>query len=79
MLRIVVNFAVSQEEAALPDYRQILLCLICSLSLCDNMSDVAGDVGTALKQIGEEIEWDDLEELGEKLRAKGISTLYGTL
>lgn len=58
-----------------PDYRAILLSLIASLALCDNMSDVAGDVQTALRLAGINVEWDDLCDLSSRLRDMGITDL----
>ena len=61
-----------------PDYRQILLQLIGSLTLADHMGDAAGDVAQALKMAGLDIEWDDLNELGARLGQMGVTTLHGT-
>jgi hypothetical protein len=61
-----------------PDYRAILLKLIGSLALCDHMGDVASDVQAALTQIGLDIKWDDLSDLGKKLGEMGVTTLYDT-
>lgn len=61
-----------------PNYKDILLQLIASLTLSDHMGDVAGDIDGALKQAGVDIEWDDLSDLGRKLGKMGVTTLYGT-
>jgi hypothetical protein len=61
--------------------RDILLSLLASLTLCDNMSDVAGDIQQVMACLGEpwsSIEWGDLEELGDEFGKRGLVTLYGT-
>lgn len=61
-----------------PDCRALLLSLIGSLTLCDHMGDVAGDVNTVLERLGMDIEWDEWGELGMRLGKMGVRTLYGT-
>lgn len=60
------------------NYKDLLLTFIASLTLSDHMGDVADDVDYVLKQLGLEMEWDGLDELGTKLGEMGITTLYGT-
>lgn len=69
-------------EETTPDYREILLSLCGSLSMCDNMSDVCGDVEKALELAGIDLPPDkcsDIEEIGTYLGNKhGVVSLYGT-
>ena len=58
------------------DYKDLILRFINSLTLCDHMGDVAGDIETVFERIGFKIEWEDLEDLGPKLDKIGIKTLY---
>ena len=60
------------------DYRELLLQFIASLTLCDHMGDVAGDIEKVLKEMGLTFEWDDLDDLRTKLGEMGVTTLYGT-
>lgn len=63
------------------DYRQVLLSLIRSLGLSDNMGDVAEDVQRVLMEIDDplaKIEWDDLSDLGTKLSERGVKSVWGT-
>lgn len=60
------------------DYGIFLLQLIGSLTLCDHMGDVADDIKTVLETMGVELKWNTLYDLGKKLGAMGITTLYGT-
>lgn len=68
-----------------PDYRTILLRLCGSLTLCDHMGDVCGDVFEALKQAMPEVDFDaedmpmDLSDLGTWLgKNHGVTTLHET-
>lgn len=60
--------------------REIILSLVASATLSDNMGDVWDDLRTALKKIGEEeLANADIEyELPELLAQRGIKTIYGT-
>jgi hypothetical protein len=60
------------------EYRALLLSFIASLTLCDHMGDVAGDVQDVLKRIDLKIEWDEMYELGRALGKMGVKTLYNT-
>ena len=72
----------TQESQTTPDYRKVLFDLVASLTLCDNMSDVCGDVQEAMDQVG--IECDvDLSEgstgpFRKILHGLGAKTLNGT-
>lgn len=48
----------SAKTKTTPDYKKVLLDLVASLTLCDNMSDVCGDVQEAMDQIGIECDVD---------------------
>ncbi len=61
-----------------PDYPEILLQLIASLTLCDHMGDVSNDMQRALELAGVAVDWDDEDELRAALHAMGVTTLYGT-
>ncbi len=58
--------------------RTLLLQFIGSLTLCEHMGDVSNDVETVLKRLGVQVDWDDLDELGDHLGEMGITTLHGT-
>lgn len=60
------------------EYRELILSLIASLTLCDHMGDVADDVNETLKRLGVTIEWDEWHDLGRALGKMGVTTLYGT-
>lgn len=60
------------------DYRQILLQFIASLTLDENEGDISESISTVLEMIEENIEWDDLADLGTKLGKRGVTTLNGT-
>ncbi len=57
-------------------YKTILYELIFSLTLNDYMSGVADDIAEALRQMEDEFEWIDLDELREILEKRGINTLW---
>ena len=58
--------------------KKFLLAFIFSLTLCDHMGDAADVIETALKKIGMQIEWSDLDDLGQKLQDMGfqVATFY---
>lgn len=62
------------------DDRTMLLQLLASLTLVENMGDVADDVLHVLKWAGIEVgidgEWS--EEVADALGRMGITTIYGT-
>ena len=58
--------------------KNLLLSFIGSLTLCDHMGDVSNDVDFILKELGYDVEWDDLNELSDWCGEQGIETLYGT-
>lgn len=60
------------------DYKYLLIKFVASLTLCEHMGDVADDIETVLDLLGLELEWEDLDELREKLHKMGVTTLYGT-
>ena len=60
------------------DYRQILLQFIASLTLDENEGDISESISTVLEMIEENIEWDDLADLGTKLGKRGVTTLNRT-
>lgn len=57
---------------------ELLLSFIAGLTLCDHMGDVSDDIVKVLKLMGEDIAFDELRELADALRARGVKTLYGT-
>jgi hypothetical protein len=59
-------------------YKELLLQLIGSLTLCDHLGDVADDVQIVLDRLGLDITWTEWEELGDALGQMGITTLLGT-
>ncbi len=64
-----------------PDYKALLLSLIRSMGLADNMGDVAEDVQKVLSEIDDPLaktEWGNLSDLGSKLAERGIKTVWGT-
>ena len=62
-----------------PDYKMIMLNLIASLTLDDHMGDVSNSVSEALKQAQIDVgEWENFDELGNKLYNIGVTTLWGT-
>lgn len=61
-----------------PDYKQILLQFIASLTLDENEGDLSESIATVLDMIDEHIEWEDLNDLGTKLGKMGVTTLNGT-
>lgn len=70
---------VSQGGEAMTDYRELLLQLCASLTLCEHMGDVSDDVRTVLNRIGIEVRGDDWAlATREALQALGVTTLYGT-
>jgi hypothetical protein len=54
----------------------LLLKFVQGLTLCENRGDISDNVDGLLSHIGESIEWNTLEELGEKLDKRGIGTLW---
>lgn len=61
--------------------KELLLSLIASLSLCDNMGDVADDCWTVMRRLEMPVPPDvsDMGELGTWLgRQHHVTTLYGT-
>lgn len=60
------------------DYRELLLTFIGSLTLCEHMGDVMGDIETVLERAGEPIDFDDLDQLARVLHERGHKTLYNT-
>ena len=58
--------------------KKFLLAFIFSLTLCDHMGDAADVIETALEKIGVQIEWSDLDDLGQKLQDMGVqlATFY---
>lgn len=58
--------------------RQFVLKFVASLSLCDHMGDVGGDVDKALKELGVGIDFDDWSELRKALHGMGVTTMFGT-
>ena len=62
------------------DYRQMLLQLCGSLTLCDHMGDVSNDVLEVLTRLGmpESVLNAEWEEVGKELGKLGVTTLYGT-
>ena len=70
-----------KAELAELDHRTLLLRFIASLTLCDHMGDVYGDIDKVLDTLGIEYEDDDagdMEPIARKLHEMGITTLYGT-
>jgi hypothetical protein len=61
-----------------PDYRDVLLKLIGSITSSEHIGDVGGNVQCALKMINIDIEWDEWDELRRALAAMGVTTLFGT-
>jgi hypothetical protein len=68
----------TDQNPTTPDYRDILLRLIGSLTLADHMGDISDDVTTALKMAGIDVEWEDWDDLGSALHKMGVTTLHGT-
>jgi hypothetical protein len=60
------------------EYRALLLSFVGSLTLCDHMGDVSGDVAEVLKHLGLDVQWDEWHELGAALHRMGVRTLYDT-
>lgn len=60
------------------DYRELLLSFIGSLTLCDHLGDVAGDIDEVFKQAQIDIKWGVLDDLGPALGRLGVKTLYGS-
>jgi len=62
------------------EYRNLLLSLIGSLTLCDHMGDVSNAVDECLRRVGmpEDVLESDWEDLGKELGKLGVRTLYGT-
>jgi hypothetical protein len=61
--------------------RELLLQLIASITLADNLGDVADDVDTVLKRLGIEVEGDGVdfwEDVRATLGKMNVTTLYGT-
>lgn len=58
------------------DYRDLLMRLIVSLTLCDHMGDAGDDVNTVLKITNPDIKWDDWDDLRTQLTALGYKGLY---
>lgn len=66
-------------EMSEPDYKQLLLQFIGSLTMCDHMGDVGEDVEKVLKLAKIDIdEWEDWSDLRNSLGKMGVTTLYGT-
>ena len=61
-----------------PDYRQILLQLIGSLTLDEHMGDVSNSVSEALTRAGFVVDWEEWPDLRSWLAQQGITTLWGT-
>jgi hypothetical protein len=56
--------------------RDVFYRLVASLTLCDDMSDVADAIAEALDQIGDSIQFDNFAELREALAKRGVVTLF---
>ena len=67
------------KKLTVEEHEWLLLQFIGSLTLCDHMGDVSNDVMEVLRRIGmNEIEWDDMSDLGSAFGELGITTLYDT-
>jgi hypothetical protein len=63
------------------EMKDLLLSLIGSLTLADNMGDVQEDIMSALQQLGppyDHLEWEELSDLTRELGKLGVKTLRGT-
>ena len=67
-------------ELKIGEYRDLLLSLVGSLTLCDHMGDVSNAVDECLKRVGmpQEVLDADWKDLGKELGKLGVKTLYGT-
>jgi len=63
------------------DHKKLLESLMASLTLADNLGDVAEDVSHVAKKMGFKsniMDWNDLTEFQTELSERGITTLYGS-
>ena len=57
---------------------ELLLSFIKSLCLADHIGDVGNDIDTVLRlKLEMDIEWEDLNDLYNKLDKRNIKTLFG--
>ena len=55
----------------------LALRIVRSICTCENGGDIADVAAKALEEYGEPIEFDDLADLGRKLKEKGVVGLWG--
>lgn len=63
-----------------PDFEKLFYQLIASLTLCDDINEVADDVSMALllaKSNIKDKDWSSLSGLGRLMGKRGGTTLYG--
>jgi hypothetical protein len=60
------------------DYKELLMQLLGSLTICEHMGDVARDVEYVLKKLGHDFKWYELHEVADYFGSIGATTLYGT-
>jgi len=63
------------------DYKELLLKLLASLTLCDHEGDIWDDVNTVLEVLGMKhigYEAECFGDLGADFAKEGITTIYGT-
>ena len=58
--------------------KDIVLKLLASFTLCDNLGDAWNALENAAKMVGIDMLWDGDEDLQERLAAMGVTTVNGT-
>jgi hypothetical protein len=70
----------AKPQTTEPDYKALLLSLLASMTMCDHMGDVCGDVQSVMDKMGVKCDVDlsDSREFRRVLHGLGAKTLYGS-
>lgn len=66
------------ENMEEPNYKELLLQFLASLTFADHMGDAGSNMREVCKRIGLPHDWDDFDDLGRILKNMGVTSLYGT-